>query len=81
VQVAQDIQKQVRSIKIPHNTSTVDQYITLSMGMHSLNPSLKSSEIDLLNATDQALYQAKQTGRNCYCIYSQTLSKISVTGK
>ena len=74
VQVAEKIQKQVRSLKIPHNTSIVDQYITLSMGIHSLSPPLESPAIDLLNATDQALYQAKQTGRNRYCIYSQPLS-------
>ena len=82
VQVAQEIQQQVRSLDIPHNTSMVDQYITLSMGIYSLSPPLEAPMINLLNATDQALYQAKKTGRNRYCIYNPALSsKISETGK
>lgn len=52
------------------------------MGICSLSLPLETPVINLLNATDKALYQAKQTGRNRYCTYSQALSpKISETGK
>jgi len=44
------------------------KYLTISLGVSSIKPEQDDTAQKLLNAADQALYQAKQSGRNQVCI-------------
>lgn len=63
-QVAEVLRQSVSSLKIPHAASPVAQQVTISVGVASraLNDARSTSEF--LKQADQALYQAKQSGRN-----------------
>lgn len=50
--------------RIPHRTSGVADFVTASAGVASCIPSPVISPRELLAAADDALYQAKRTGRN-----------------
>lgn len=50
--------------KIPHSTSSISPYITMSIGAASVFPSKESSTNDLFVLADQCLYSAKHKGRN-----------------
>lgn len=62
--VAKTLLKNVRNLKIPHATSTVHKHVTLSMGISSMTPCPELSVEALLAASDRALYEAKEQGRN-----------------
>lgn len=65
VHVARAIQKEVQQIMIPHASSKVSEYVTLSIGVASIVPQIVESSSETLIATaDKALYEAKQQGRN-----------------
>jgi len=64
VQVAEKIQNHLSALKIPHAQSSVSDYLTLSLGVASLVPSSGTTPEELIAGADQALYQAKDRGRN-----------------
>lgn len=64
IAIASRIQMQVAHLQLPHSSSLVSHYITLSMGVVSLIPGGNQSPQDLVASTDQLLYRAKQAGRN-----------------
>ncbi|MGL5834420.1 MAG: diguanylate cyclase domain-containing protein [Waterburya sp.] len=64
VTVAKNIQTEIARLKLPHSKSQVSQYITASFGVTSLIPSAAFTPEQLLLNADQALYQAKMTGRD-----------------
>lgn len=66
--VSQNIHKAIAQLKIPHATSRVDNYVTVSMGIASLIPNTSLTPEYLIQLADQTLYQAKQSGRNRYCV-------------
>lgn len=62
--VATDIQAQVRSLGIPHMTSTISSYVTVSVGVASAR-CLPGMTPDLwVQNADQQLYASKFEGRN-----------------
>lgn len=63
-QVADKLRQEINQLMIPHTTSTVSDYLTLSLGVASTVPSQKFSIEQLMEAADKALYQAKKQGRN-----------------
>ncbi len=63
-QVAQEIHRAIQHLSIPHNASDVKPYVTLSIGIATLIPTSTIVPLDLIEAADQALYQAKAQGRN-----------------
>jgi len=60
-QVAENLRRHIESLKIAHSDG---EPITISLGYASTVPSRSASPTDLIKAADQALYQAKQEGRN-----------------
>ena len=64
VTVAEDIHRQVQDLQIPHVSSMVSNAISLSVGVSSIIPDLKTSPNILISTADNALYDAKLRGRN-----------------
>lgn len=64
ISLAEKIHAGVRELKIPNPDSTVSKYITISIGVTSINPSGDESHMDLIHTIDKALYKAKNDGRN-----------------
>jgi diguanylate cyclase (GGDEF)-like protein len=66
--VAEAIRQAVLSLEIPHGTSTIGQYVTMSIGVASLVPGSELCPEILVELADQALYRAKGQGRNQVCL-------------
>lgn len=64
-QVAQLIQQSIKERNIEHEHSPFDQRLTLSIGIAAVLPSHKTSIDGLIKQADAALYEAKNSGRNC----------------
>jgi diguanylate cyclase (GGDEF)-like protein len=77
--VAQEILAEVRRLKIPHFHSEISPYLTLSLGVASIIPSEEYSADLLLNSADQALYQAKNRGRDRLILHENLLKHITIT--
>ena len=63
--IAELIHEQVAQREIPHKTSDISQYLTVSIGLATLREvtSIKSP-IELIKIADEQLYKAKHEGRN-----------------
>jgi len=67
IQVAQEIQKAVIQLQIPHAPTETDQsLVTVSLGIASQVPEVGQLPQSLIDRADQALYQAKNQGRNTW---------------
>ncbi len=62
--VAERLRKQVHKLHIPHASSSVDQYVTISVGVALRLDNSPTSSNELLIQADNALYKAKEWGRN-----------------
>jgi len=69
VDVAKAVSRVIGGLAIPHARSAVDNNVTLSQGVVSLFPENETASEELIQRADQALYQAKQQGRNRYVVF------------
>ena len=69
--VAEDCLEALADAGIPHAYSDVAPYITVSIGVASMQPVHEKSSTLLIEQADVALYQAKQGGRNRICSFSE----------
>lgn len=69
--VAANIYKAIERQAIPHAASLVSKHVTISLGFTVYTEGFKINQEKLIHAADQALYRAKQLGRNQ--IYYQPL--------
>ena len=63
-QLAEKLRNQIADLKIPHQTSQVSEFVTISIGGISLIPKSQDDAKSILSRADDALYRAKKLGRN-----------------
>lgn len=63
--LAERLKRTIAALKIPHSTSDVSSYVTISMGVCSMVPTLTVLPESLVSCADKSLYLAKHYGRNC----------------
>ncbi|MGE3724522.1 MAG: diguanylate cyclase [Candidatus Sericytochromatia bacterium] len=63
-EVAEHLAQAVRDLALPHPHNAHQGIVTLSLGVATLVPHRGVAETELLLAADQALYRAKEKGRN-----------------
>ncbi len=64
LKVAENLNRCIEDLKIQHKSSKVAKHVTLSVGASSTIPNSNTSFEELLLRADEALYEAKETGRN-----------------
>lgn len=62
--VAVTIRQAVQQMQIPHKRSSISHYVTLSIGIACVVPTLEQTPESLVALADQALYKAKRQGRD-----------------
>ncbi|WP_330203054.1 diguanylate cyclase domain-containing protein [Cyanobacterium sp. DS4] len=65
ITIAEQMRDAIASLKINHPRSEIADHVTLSLGVFTLIPKHDNTIEDFINTTDQALYLAKNKGRNC----------------
>ena len=68
LRTAQRLKALVLSEAIPHKTSQVEDIITVSQGLATVTPDADLTPENLVKMADEALYQAKDSGRNTIII-------------
>ncbi|HBK22287.1 MAG TPA: diguanylate cyclase, partial [Planktothrix sp. UBA10369] len=68
VHLAEKIRQAVEALQVEHLKSGVSNYVTISIGVASLIPVEVLTPKTLICNADQALYKAKNNGRNCIVI-------------
>jgi diguanylate cyclase (GGDEF)-like protein len=72
--VAQRAKEKVQGVEIPHQKSSVSDFVTISLGLESFIPdSTQNSPTELYEAADKALYKSKEH-RNCCSTLEKTFS-------
>lgn len=67
--VAKSVQQELLNCQISHKASEVSQFVTISMGIYCQVPTVSNDIKQIIRKADAALYQAKQKGRDLYCVY------------
>ncbi|NET52689.1 MAG: GGDEF domain-containing protein, partial [Merismopedia sp. SIO2A8] len=78
--IAECIRKGVKSLHIPHRTSAVSDFVSLSCGVTYTSQTELQTAKGLLETTDQVLYEAKRGGRDRVVAISQLFRGNSSTG-
>jgi diguanylate cyclase len=70
--VAKEIVSEIDNLNLPHLQSSISDRITLSMGISCVVPQPYTAWKSAISIADKALYQAKEEGRNRYCVFGES---------
>jgi diguanylate cyclase (GGDEF)-like protein len=62
--VADSLRLRVQELQVPHSASRAGRVVTISCGVATLVPETAVEAAELIRLADEALYRAKQAGRN-----------------
>ncbi|OEF96528.1 diguanylate cyclase [Desulfuribacillus alkaliarsenatis] len=62
--VAEQLRKAIVGLQLPHESSPISEYVTVSIGVATVLPNAEMHREDLFKQSDEALYKAKENGRN-----------------
>ena len=68
VRTANRLKELVIEERIPHRASEVAEFITVSQGVITVSPDANTQPMELVQAVDECLYKAKNSGRNAIAI-------------
>ena len=68
LRTASRLREMIAQERIPHATSSVAQYITISQGVITVRPEGEQQSAHLIQLADKALYNAKGAGRNAIAV-------------
>jgi len=73
------VTKLIKSLKIPHEKSNINSFVTMSIGVYieKCGGSLGNTE-ELYDLADKALYSAKGNGRNCAIVRGRNMSQYQI---
>ena len=66
--VANNLLNAVRELKITHEFSKIENYVTISIGASFYNSNYDVTKLELLLRADETLYNVKNSGRNNFAI-------------
>src|SRR5574344_2690427 len=66
--VAKNLLEAIRELKITHEFSKIENYVTISIGASFYNSSSDITKLELLLKSDETLYSVKNSGRNNFAI-------------
>jgi diguanylate cyclase (GGDEF)-like protein len=64
VKVAESLRQRIEALAIPHKASSISRVVTISCGVATFIPAIDIEAGELIRLADEALYRAKQGGRN-----------------
>lgn len=64
LKLAQQACNNVANLKIEHNDSSVSEFVTISIGVATLKTDKNTTPLMIIEKADEALYMAKENGRN-----------------
>lgn len=79
--VAEKLRKAVEALEIKHAKSDVSKHVTISLGVSSVIPERGIDPLSLISLADDALYDAKGSGRNCVKIRPFSKELLQCTNK
>lgn len=68
--IAEKARIAIEELQIPHHKSPASQYVSISLGIASIIPEQSIESTILSEHADNALYHAKESGRNCVKVHS-----------
>lgn len=64
LKMAERLRQRVVELNIPHKTSPINPWLTVSIGVNTIIPSMKCSSNELFLGADRAVFKAKELGKN-----------------
>ncbi len=78
-EVAERMRKKIENLQIPHEYSEMTPYVTVSIGVATIDPSDENEPQSFFKQADAQLYNAKQRGRNKVCIDTKNIVESNTT--